>query len=260
MLAYILQGTSWYVSLKTLDLHPPYISALKTYFISIMGKYIPGKVFMVISRMYLFKQYKKNHIVLLSFFIEQSLFLLSIIIFLALSTFWVPVNKISVIYEYKYIFVLLFVLIIVVLIPRNLYFLMNKFSSAYNKLLKKDIDFKVIKKIKISNFYKIILIDILNWLILGLALFIFINSFFNVDLKNFFIFVNIYAIASFIGLISVFAPSGIGVREGIMAFLFNYFVSPEVALIIPIMARLWATCIEIMLFLMFLLLARKTKY
>jgi len=53
------------------------------------------------------------------------------------------------------------------------------------------------------------------------------------------------AISSTLGLIAIFAPSGLGVREGVLVYLLSFMMATPVAVIISILTRLWMTLIEI---------------
>jgi uncharacterized membrane protein YbhN (UPF0104 family) len=48
-----------------------------------------------------------------------------------------------------------------------------------------------------------------------------------------------------LGLIAVFAPMGLGVREGILVYFLSYLMPSAVAVVISILTRLWMTFIEI---------------
>jgi uncharacterized membrane protein YbhN (UPF0104 family) len=53
------------------------------------------------------------------------------------------------------------------------------------------------------------------------------------------------AISSTLGLIAIFAPSGLGVREGVLVYLLSLMMPPPIAVIISILTRIWMTLIEI---------------
>jgi uncharacterized membrane protein YbhN (UPF0104 family) len=46
-------------------------------------------------------------------------------------------------------------------------------------------------------------------------------------------------------LVAIFAPSGLGVREGVLVYLLLLMMPPPVAVIISILTRIWMTLIEI---------------
>ena len=53
------------------------------------------------------------------------------------------------------------------------------------------------------------------------------------------------AISSTLGLIAIFAPSGLGVREGALVYLLSFVMAAPVAVLISILTRIWMTLIEI---------------
>ena len=53
------------------------------------------------------------------------------------------------------------------------------------------------------------------------------------------------AISSTLGLIALFAPSGLGVREGVLVYFLSAIMPSSVAVILSILTRLWMTFIEI---------------
>jgi uncharacterized membrane protein YbhN (UPF0104 family) len=46
-------------------------------------------------------------------------------------------------------------------------------------------------------------------------------------------------------LIAIFAPSGLGVREGALVYLLSLMMATPVAVIIAVLTRIWMTLIEI---------------
>ena len=57
----------------------------------------------------------------------------------------------------------------------------------------------------------------------------------------------IYGISCIIGILAIFAPSGIGVREGIMVLGLGLVMPSEYAVIISIVSRLWMSVSELVL-------------
>jgi len=46
-------------------------------------------------------------------------------------------------------------------------------------------------------------------------------------------------------LIAIFAPSGLGVREGALVYLLSLMMATPIAVIISVLTRIWMTLIEI---------------
>jgi uncharacterized membrane protein YbhN (UPF0104 family) len=68
---------------------------------------------------------------------------------------------------------------------------------------------------------------------------------FDVGLRYVIYLAGSFSFASLIGMLSVFVPSGLGVREGILIFMLSQIMPVEVAIIISVSARLWFTATEL---------------
>jgi hypothetical protein len=84
------------------------------------------------------------------------------------------------------------------------------------------------------------------WLVYGLAFFLFTRSITFIDPSYIFSFFGIFAGAYIIGLIAVFVPGGLGVREGILAGLLSAFFPFPVAVAIAFGSRIWITAAELL--------------
>jgi len=56
-----------------------------------------------------------------------------------------------------------------------------------------------------------------------------------------------FTLASIIGMISIFAPAGLGVREGILVAVLQTSMPVELAVMVSLVARVWATAIDLLL-------------
>jgi uncharacterized membrane protein YbhN (UPF0104 family) len=59
--------------------------------------------------------------------------------------------------------------------------------------------------------------------------------------------VGIYTLAGVLGMFAIFAPAGIGVREGFMVGLLQFTMPLEVAILVSLVARAWATIVDLLL-------------
>ena len=59
--------------------------------------------------------------------------------------------------------------------------------------------------------------------------------------------VGLFGLAAVVGMASVFAPAGIGVREGILVAVLQTTMPVEVAILVSLIARVWATVIDLLL-------------
>lgn len=63
-------------------------------------------------------------------------------------------------------------------------------------------------------------------------------------------------LASVVGMLAIFTPSGLGVREGIMLALLTVILPPEVALVIVVATRLWEVVMDGLFFIVSLTLQK----
>jgi uncharacterized membrane protein YbhN (UPF0104 family) len=86
---------------------------------------------------------------------------------------------------------------------------------------------------------------IISWVIGGVGFYLFVDSVYPVAPPYILFLTGALAISSTLGLIAIFAPSGLGVREGALVYLLLLMMPAPVAVIISILTRIWMTLIEI---------------
>ncbi len=217
-----------------------YGEALTAYLYSILGKYIPGKVFMLAAR---FPAYEREGVplrkVTVCFFIENICTLLGAAFLFLISLFFFP-N--SILEDYRIVTVLLVVAFFICLNPK----IINFFLKYVEKVAKK-------KDIQIPFTYgqmlKVVGLFILNWLIVGTGFYILTCSMYRLPVSELLFAGGIYGLSAIIGILAIFTPSGLGVREGILVLGLSLVMPKEMAVIISIVSRLWATVAELILVL-----------
>jgi glycosyltransferase 2 family protein len=86
-----------------------------------------------------------------------------------------------------------------------------------------------------------------SWVIAGLAFAAFARALVSDAGGGFMQYAGAYAAASIAGLVVLFAPGGIGVREGVLAVLITPLVGAGNAVIVSFAARVWSTLLELVL-------------
>ena len=86
---------------------------------------------------------------------------------------------------------------------------------------------------------------VLCWAIGGIGFYLFVDSVYSVSSRHLPFLTGALAISTTLGLAALFAPSGLGVREGVLAFLLSSIMPSSVAVILAVLTRLWVTLIEI---------------
>jgi uncharacterized membrane protein YbhN (UPF0104 family) len=67
----------------------------------------------------------------------------------------------------------------------------------------------------------------------------------------------IYILAGIIGLLAIFVPSGLGIREGVIVLLASHYFTVEVAIALSLAARLYATVADGLLALVYVIMTRQ---
>lgn len=219
----------WEVTLcKLLFVNLPLNKGFRIWSISQMGRYIPGKVWAVVGRIHLCEQ---EDIPKLKTAISMYLELLIVIVaalflFLGGLPFWVTPLPIT---DYNWLFYLLPVLLITIH-PRV-------FETILNFLLRFSKQEPTNVHLGFGALFQLMLLALVNWLLIGGALFCVIRTVYVVDLISIPLLGGIFALSWLLGMVALFAPSGIGVREGLLAYLLSFHLPVYIASVVVILAR-----------------------
>ena len=94
---------------------------------------------------------------------------------------------------------------------------------------------------------KIVLLFICNWLVAGSGFYMLVTAFYPVPASQWLYIGGIYGLSTIIGILALFAPSGLGVREGILMAGLLLIMPEEYAMTISLISRIWQTVAEIIL-------------
>lgn len=216
----------------------PFRKALAAYLISIFGKYIPGKVFMLAARLTFYEEENAPlSRVTVCFFIENICTLLGAAMLFILSLFFFPNELLQ---KYSWLTILLIAAFFVCIHPR----IINAALKVVGKIFKKSLEIPM----KYSQILKVVLMFIGNWLIVGFGFFILVRSVNPAVGWNEMLFcAGIFGISAIMGILAIFAPSGLGVREGIILAGLMMIMPESDAAVISVISRLWQTIAELTL-------------
>ena len=93
----------------------------------------------------------------------------------------------------------------------------------------------------------------------GIGFFFFVYSLTDVSSRSAWGLAGVWSFSATSGLVIMLAPYGIGVREGVLAWLLQIFVSPGVAILVSLASRLWTICSELLAALLALALLRMSR-
>jgi glycosyltransferase 2 family protein len=199
------------------------------------GKYVPGRVLGLSLILFFYNKENKSKAAVTSCLFFEYIATLLAAIFVFLSTIYFIDNKI--LNQYKFLATILMILFFVIIHPSILKFM-------FNFVLKKMNLGQVSFDIKYRDILNIVMMNVLNWLALGLAVFMLINSIFPTPLRHLLFIISAISSASFIGLISPLTPAGLGVKEGILILILAVILPKPIAGVISVLLRLWIILAE----------------
>ena len=237
--SYFIQIWAWYLITLRLRIALSPSETLESWFYSQLGKYLPGKIWLVLSRFYFYEsrgKSKKN--VSVALYLELvTMIAASAVIFLAVLILHRGLGFLYSWGLYGWL-VLLFLFALAFLHPKVLQKILNGVLVRWKRE-------PISLSISYSDILWILSVCILSWVVGGIGFYLFVDSFYPVTSQYIFFLTGALAASSMLGLIAIFAPSGLGVREGALVYLLSFLMATPIAVIISVLTRIWMTLIEI---------------
>ncbi len=234
MVGSVLMAFGWNLILRVLGGRLTYKKALKIFFITDLAKYVPGKVWTMVGKVYLCK---KAGIPVAttsaSVFIQPMMQVVAgILMFLVSLPFWTESNDFV---NKLYFFLPLIPIGLIMLHPaimgRLLNFVLVKFKQ---------------EPVELHIKYRHILLILLSWcglwVLTGITYYLLIIAVHPFPISRLPVTIGIFAIA---GISQFLTPSGIGVLEGVLTVLLGLYLPVPVAILIALLARAWKTVAEL---------------
>lgn len=228
----------WRYVLAKLGSTLPFKTSWRIWFLSNLGRYVPGKVWQIMGMVYLCE--KENVPKIRTFtavVLGLSLFSLS---GLALMYIYMLFGGAVQFEEYRYVFLFFIPCGLVVMYP-------SIFEGILNFLLRLVKKEQVEIRVRFKTMLLLFLLYFLVWIVYGIAFFFFVNSVYPVSFRHLPALVCIFSASYVIGLLAIFVPAGIGVREGLLT-TFLILLIPDMeyfATVVALLARLWFTAAEL---------------
>jgi len=237
--SYFIQIWAWYLITVKLGIALSISDTLKSWFYSQLGKYLPGKVWLLLSRFYFYesKGRSKKSISVALYFEMATMIGAACLIFLAVLIF--HKEKWSY-YSWRQLGWVLPLLLL-------------GFASLHPRVLQKISNWVLVRfkreplsfSFSYADILWILFVCIISWMVGGVGFYFFVDSVYPVTPDYIPFLTGALAISSTLGLIALFAPSGLGVREGALVYLLSFMVATPVAVIISVLTRIWMTLVEI---------------
>ena len=237
--SYFIQIWAWYLITLRLGVALSTPDTLKSWFYSQLGKYLPGKVWLLLSRFYFYESKgKSKKTISIALFVETVTMIVAAgLMFLGALFFFKEARPFFTGRQSVWL-ILVFLLGLLSLHPRVFQRILNWTLARF----KKD---PVSLPISYPDILWILFVCILSWIVGGVGFYLFVDSVYPVAPQYILFLTGALAISSTLGLVALFAPSGLGVREGALVYLLSLVMAAPVAVIISILTRIWMTLIEI---------------
>ncbi|MBW2974145.1 hypothetical protein KY366_00355 [Candidatus Woesearchaeota archaeon] len=205
-----------------------YLKAYNIWSKSQMFKYVPGLVWIALSRAYICeKEGIKKRNTVISVILENMLMVLSASI---LSIYFILINlKVT---RTGIIYLIIIIAGLSAIHPKVFNLLINIALRIF-KLKKISLKLNYLDVLGLLSNYVFI------WIIMGSGFYFFSNSIYPISFKLLPYFVSVFSFAWATGFIIVFIPGGLGVREGLISILIRDIVSVPIAIVIAFSARIW---------------------
>lgn len=251
--SYFFQVWAWHFLTVKLNIALPLAETLENWFVSQFGKYLPGKVWIFLGRFHFYESKgKSKKAISIALYFETITVIVAagIISFVTLLFF----KKTDLVYSGIPFWWMIFPLILafVFLHPKVLQKILN---WVLVKFKRESISFSI----SYPDILWVLFLCILSWLVGGAGFYLFIDSVFPVSSTHLLYLTGALAFSSTLGLMALFAPGGLGVREGVLVYLLSFVIPVPIAVIISFLTRLWMTLIEIGLIGMVYLTSRFQK-
>ncbi|MFB0527945.1 MAG: lysylphosphatidylglycerol synthase domain-containing protein [bacterium] len=239
LLGFFLMFTfGWKSIFKGIGVSLSFFKGLKIIFYSQLGKYLPGKIWTWAGRIYFCQQLGiPASKTFLSIVLELALTTISGILIFLVAFSISPGFKINI---HPLFLIIVGIISFTIIHPRILTRIINFFLYLIKKEpIKIDLNFSQI--CFIMGCYLIV------WFCFGIAFYFLINSVTFIAPSKIPIITGSFAISNTIGVMALFAPAGLGVREGVLSLLLSNFFPLSLAILLSFLCRIWISVGELII-------------
>jgi uncharacterized membrane protein YbhN (UPF0104 family) len=246
----VLYGFTWKVLLGTLGESISLFNSISVLAVSQVGKYVPGKLWFTVGRMYLAKKHRVSEAkTAVSTVMEIALSLLAAIMLFGIAVALVPRSLVP--SRAYYAFALIPICILAVYPP-----LLSRLTNFVLRRLRQP---AVEIKVSFAQTAGVLGLYLLMWVVQGCGCYMLVSSFYPLAVTKLPMVAGAFALSWILGFVVLVSPAGLGVREGVFTFALKMVVPEPVAIIAALFSRLWITAAEGLLAVVFALLPKPSK-
>lgn len=241
---FVVMASNWQRLIRGFGHKVSLTKSFRIFYLSDLGRYIPGKIWPLLGILYLTKkegippeQATASFVLVQMFAIPASLFVFVVALQLEPGLLVDQVAVLGATSTYLLTAVWIALSATLVLWPQRLLKLGN---AVLRRFSRPEVQFELDKKVALRLFVGYAV----GWFCYGIAFYLFVRSVMPEAGLSLVAAAGIFNAAYQIGYLTLFAPGGLGPREMVMGFMLTPFLGP-IALLLPILARLWAILIEV---------------
>ena len=225
----------WHRIVRRLIGHFPLRTDLLSWLSSLLGKYLPGKVFTLLGRVYFYRDAGAGAAhVGFGYLIEAVCSGLAALLIFGLALLWRPIPALA---SYTPALACFAAVLLVGTHPAVLRVTLN---TALRIIKRPTIEIPL----RWRDVFGWTLLLAANWLILGAGFMLLLWAVIDIPAALYPFLTGSLAMAGIIGMLALFTPSGLGVREGVLTIALSAVLPVAVAAVVAIMARIWMTMAE----------------
>ena len=226
------QALLWHMVTFTNQASIPASRAVIAWLYSGLGKYVPGKVMLWAARIVPYRRHAQSvQKVTFCFSLEIALQFLGSGIIVATAIALSPKGPLA---AYRHAAWLLVAMLAIVVNPRVIEVCANYALG----LLKRP---PIVVSMRLGQSLALTIGYVANGLLVGLGFFLLVSALHPTIFADYFFLVGSLLLAGMIGLVSLLAPAGLGVRDGILLVALETIMPSGAAALVVIVARLWTT-------------------
>lgn len=229
---------SWHVLSRSLGSEAPAAISVSAWIYSQLGKYLPGKIWLYVGRLKAYQDYGWPPELIGAALYAEIAFRAITAAFIFIATGPSSVSPADIPVNWLAGSMVLIAIFVTTLYPPVFFRLINFFLGLIRKP-------KLPRQISVNTILMILGLEVTSFFAAGTGLYILAVNLSSLPVTAIFKITGALAVASLAGLLAVFVPSGLGVREGVFIYLLNGVIPLPQAIVLAVIARIWILSTEL---------------
>ncbi|MFQ6092778.1 MAG: lysylphosphatidylglycerol synthase domain-containing protein, partial [bacterium] len=235
--ALTLMVVFWRSILRKVGYHLGLNRSWKIWFISNLGRYVPGKVWQIMGMVYLCERENIPKIATTTSVVMAQAW--SIISAFILMGGYLLVARSLALPRFPFLFILFIPVGFILIYPP----ILERLINGLLKRLKRE---PIRLHMTFGDSLGFLALYFFGWIVYGVAFSAFVFSVHAMPLSTVPAIVCIFAVSYTLGFLFIVTPGGLGVREGLLAALLSAYMPLPIATVISLLSRIWFTAGEML--------------